>query len=92
MAERTFLANETDTALRVLTTSQQPFQPRLIALFETLLRQEHDAGHLHAPDIDLHDLAYLCIHVGESFVYTDAITGETPDADRADKALRYLFR
>ncbi|GAB3581598.1 QsdR family transcriptional regulator [Amycolatopsis endophytica] len=89
---RHFLTNETDTALRVLTRSEQTFQPRLVALVESLLTRERDAGHPPAAGIDLHDLAYLCVRVGESFVYTDAITGEPPDPDRADRALHYLLR
>ncbi|GAA3581099.1 QsdR family transcriptional regulator [Amycolatopsis ultiminotia] len=89
---RHFLSTETETALRVLTRSEQTFQPRLVALVETLLSREHDAGALSTADIDLHDLAYLCVRVGESFVYTDAITGEPPDPDRAERALHYLLR
>ncbi|WP_431878193.1 QsdR family transcriptional regulator [Amycolatopsis sacchari] len=89
---RHFLTNETETALRVLTRGGHTFQPRLVALVEQLLTRERDAGALPAGDIDPHDLAYLCVRVGESFVYTDAITGEPPDPDRAERALRYLLR
>ncbi|MBB4684882.1 QsdR family transcriptional regulator [Amycolatopsis jiangsuensis] len=89
---RHFLTNETETALRVLTRGEQTFQPRLVALVEDLLTREHEAGALTTGDLGLHDLAYLCVRVGESFVYTDAITGETPDPDRAERALHYLLR
>lgn len=89
---RHFLKNETETALRVLTRSEQSFQPRLVALVEELLTTEHEAGALTTGDLGLHDLAYLCVRGAESFVYTDAITGEPPDPDRAERALRYLLR
>jgi AcrR family transcriptional regulator len=85
---RHFLTTESETALRVLTRSTHPFQPRLVALVETLLAEERVA----AADIGRHDLAYLCVRVAESFVYTDAITGEPPDPDRAERALHYLLR
>ncbi|HWD06098.1 MAG TPA: QsdR family transcriptional regulator [Amycolatopsis sp.] len=89
---RHFLKTETETALRVLTRSENAFQPRLVALVEKLLGQERAAGALPEQGIELHDLAYLCVRVGESFVYTDAITGENPDPDRAERALHYLLR
>ncbi|GAB3157678.1 QsdR family transcriptional regulator [Amycolatopsis stemonae] len=89
---RHFLTSETETALRVLTRGEQTFQPRLVALVEELLTREHEAGALTAGELGLHDLAYLCVRVGESFVYTDAITGEPPDPDRAERALHYLLR
>ncbi len=89
---RHFLTTETETALRVLTRGGHTFQPRLVALVETLLNKEREAGALSVTGIDLHDLAYLCVRVGESFVYTDAITGEPPDPDRAERALHYLLR
>ncbi|PKW00122.1 TetR family transcriptional regulator [Amycolatopsis echigonensis] len=89
---RYFLKNETETALRVLTRSEQSFQLRLVALVEELMTIEQDAGALNTGDLGVHDLAYLCVRVAESFVYTDAITGEPPDPDRAERALHYLLR
>lgn len=88
-----FLTQESDLALRLLTTSQHPFQHRLTIAVEALLRQEHRAGALDLPTgLSLHDLAYISIRVGESFVYADSITGEVPDPERADRALHFLLR
>ncbi|PXY33688.1 hypothetical protein BAY59_09700 [Prauserella coralliicola] len=87
---RAFLNRENETALRILTRRDHSFQPRLIAAVENLLEREHNAGTLEQ-DIPLHDLAYLCVRVGESFVYTDTITGEPADPDRAERAFHYLL-
>lgn len=88
---RTFLDNENETALRLLTCGDYPFQPKLINATHDLLRREHLGGHFD-PDIPLPDLAYLCVRTGESFVYTDTITGQKPDPQRARQALHFLLR
>lgn len=88
---RAFLDRENETALRVLTRSDYPLQPRLRTAIHDLLAIEHEAGDFN-PAIGLDDLAYICLRVAESFVYTDTITGEAPDPDRAARALHYLLR
>ena len=49
------------------------------------------AGRLDLP-ADLHDVAYVVVRVIESYVYLDLITGEEPDARRAEPVLRLLLR
>jgi Tetracyclin repressor-like, C-terminal domain len=39
----------------------------------------------------IHDLAYLVIRIGESFIYTDLITGGNPDSGKARTALLALL-
>jgi hypothetical protein len=36
------------------------------------------------------DLAYLLVRIGGSFVYTDVITGDAPDAEKAHAAVTAL--
>ena len=41
---------------------------------------------------DLHEVAYVMVRLIESYTYLDLITGETPDARRAEPILRLLLR
>jgi AcrR family transcriptional regulator len=84
-----WLTEEGEYAMRLLTRHETDFQPRLIAAIETALRDEAD--HLDLP-VDLHELAYVMVRLIESYTYLDLITGERPDARRADPILRMLLR
>jgi AcrR family transcriptional regulator len=88
---RRWLADEGELAMRLLTRHDTDFQPRLIAAIEDRLRREADAGRLDVP-ADLHEVAYVIVRVIESYTYLDLITGEQPDADRAEPILRLLLR
>jgi AcrR family transcriptional regulator len=88
---RAFLRRETERALRLITTKASPLQQHTVASYERLLAQERDRGHLR-PAMDLHDLAYLMVRITESFVYADLITGEQPDAGKAEQAITALLR
>lgn len=98
---RDFLTREPARALRLLTTKASPIQHRFLATCEWLVRTHlgetpfdggsgTDGG--SASGIDPASLAYLLVRVSESFTYADLITGETPEADRAAVAFRYLLR
>jgi len=86
-----WLSEEGEHAMRLLTRHQTNFQPRLIAAIEDLLDQEARAGRLDLP-VDLHELAYVIVRLIESYTYLDLITGERPDAARAEPILRMLLR
>jgi hypothetical protein len=86
-----WLADEGESAMRLLTRHEPDFQPRLIAAIERLLREEADADRLDLP-VDLHELAYVIVRLIESYIYLDLITGEDPDARRAEPILRMLLR
>jgi cyclic dehypoxanthinyl futalosine synthase len=58
---------------------------------ERLLRDEVDRGRLDLP-ADLHDVAYVIVRLIESYCYLDLITGEKPEARRAEPILRMLLR
>jgi AcrR family transcriptional regulator len=88
---RRWLAEEGEHAMRLLTRHETNFQPRLIGAIEAVLREEADAGRLDLP-VDLHELAYVIVRLVESYTYLDLITGETPDAGRAEPILRMLLR
>ena len=86
-----FLREEGELAMRLLTRRDAGFQPRLIADFRGMLEEEAERGALDLP-ADLGDVAYTIVRIVESYVYLDRITGEEPDARRAEQVLRLLLR
>jgi len=86
-----FLSEEGELAMRLLTRRDTGFQPRLIGAVKALLAEEVGRGTLDLP-ADLHDVAYTIVRIVESYVYLDRITGEEPDARRAESILRLLLR
>jgi AcrR family transcriptional regulator len=86
-----WLSEEGEHAMRLLTRHETDFQPRLIEAIQNLLEEEVDAGALELP-VDLRELAYVIVRLIESYTYLDLITGEAPDAQRAEPILRMLLR
>jgi len=86
-----WLAEEGEQAMRLLTRRDGGFQPRMIAAMGDLLRAETAAGALDLP-VDLDEVAYVIVRLIESYTYLDLITGERPDARRAEPILRLLLR
>ena len=82
-----WLAEEGEHAMRLLTRHDTGFQPRLIAAVQERLEAEG----LQLP-ADLHEVAYVIVRLIESYTYLDLITGETPEARRAEPILRMLLR
>jgi AcrR family transcriptional regulator len=85
------LGEEGERTMRLLTRRDKGFQPRLIDAIHAMLEDETRAGRLDLP-ADLHDVAYVVVRLIESYVYLDLITGEAPDARRAEPVLRLLLR
>jgi hypothetical protein len=77
--------------MRLLTRHDTTFQPRLIGAVHALLDEEARAGRLDLP-ADLQEVAYVIVRLIESYTYLDLITGERPDAQRAEAMLRLLLR
>jgi AcrR family transcriptional regulator len=88
---RRFLEAEPEIALRVATTKRSPLQTKLVAATREMLEAEVEAGRLDPP-MDLDDLAYIMVRLGESFVYTDVITGGQPEPEKAERAIAALLR
>src|SRR3954467_10263277 len=88
---RRWLAEEGELAMRLLPRHDTDFQPRLIDAVLRLLRGEVDAGRLDLP-VELREVAYVTVRLIESYTYLDLITGEQPDARRAEPVLRLLLR
>lgn len=86
-----WLGEDGEHAMRLLTGRSTSFQRRLIEAVQGVLEEEADASRLELP-IDLHELAYVIVRLIESYTYLDLITGERPDAQRAEPILRMLLR
>ena len=85
------LGEEGERTMRLLTRRDKGFQPRLIDAIHRMLAEETQAGRLDLP-VDLREVAYVVVRLIESYVYLDIITGEEPDARRAEPVLRLLLR
>jgi AcrR family transcriptional regulator len=88
---RRFLERDPEYALRVLTSKESTVQRTSIDLVRDLLAEEVARGALETP-LDLDDLAYVIIRIGESFLYSDVIVGSEPNAAKAGQILRMLLR
>jgi AcrR family transcriptional regulator len=86
-----WLGEDGEHAMRLLTGRRTDFQQRLIDKIHALLEREAAASAL-ALRVDLHELAYVIVRLIESYTYLDLITGEQPDARRAEPILRMLLR
>lgn len=88
-----WLATEGDSAMGLLTRSEAGYQPRLIGWMEESIDHQVLSGHMTLPpDVASYDLAYVIERVMAGYIYLDLITGEKPDARRAEPLLRMLLR
>jgi AcrR family transcriptional regulator len=87
---RRFIDQDPEYALRLLTSKASPVQARTIAAVRDLLERETAGGWL-LPPLPLDTLAYLLVRLGESFVYAEAISGQTVDAGDAGLAVELLL-
>ncbi len=87
---RRFIDQDPEFALRLLTSKAGPVQARVIAKVRGLIDAEVQRGALDPP-IDRDTLAYLIVRVGESFVYAEALSGQTVKAADAGVAIELLL-
>jgi AcrR family transcriptional regulator len=88
---RQLLRDEPDFALSLLTSTSGEYQQRYLQLIRELIEEDRQAG-LVSTEIPLDDLAYTAVRITESYIHTRVITGEQPDARRAEVVLRVLLR
>lgn len=80
-ALRRLLEQERDAALRLLTSSGGPVQPRAVACIEALIEAEVEAV-AYEPPTDPGALAYAFVRLAEAFLYNDAAFGIRGDWER----------
>lgn len=85
-----FLRREPERALRVVTTRAGNVATRIVERLEALVAGEAEAGRL-ALVLSPHETAFVLLRIAESFVYTDAITGEQPDPSKVQQACGALL-
>lgn len=73
-ALRALLEQERDSALRLLTSSGGPVQPRAVACVQELIDAEVAAGNYDSP-ADTGALAYALVRLAEAFLYNDVAIG-----------------
>lgn len=85
-----FLRNETQFALRILTSPQAGVQSRTVWKTAQLYREEQAAGTFE-PRTDPDALAYAVVRVTESFIYNDALATVEPVLERAEAIVALLL-
>ena len=88
---RQFLANDAQMGLKIVASKDGPVQGRTIANIQRLLEEEVDRGNMTLP-VEPAVMAYALTRIAESFLYSDLITGATPDLDNASKILKLMLR
>ena len=80
-ALRTFVEQERDAALRIITAGAGPVQPRIVAMITELIEREVRAGRYVAP-VEPATLSYAIVRLAEAFLFNDAVAGIRADVDR----------
>jgi hypothetical protein len=80
-ALRTFVENEREAALRVITSGAAFLQPHMVARIAGLIEDEARAGR-YDPPVEPETLAYAIVKLAEAFLFNDAAAGMRGDVDR----------
>jgi AcrR family transcriptional regulator len=86
---RTFIEQDPEFAIRVLTSKSSGLQATAIACQAEALNALLSKGEID-PALDIDTLAYIIVRVGESFLYADVISGRAPDIEKGVAAIRIL--
>ncbi len=86
---RKLIEAESTVALRVLTDPRGAVQPALVDAHVELFRADAEAAELR-PLVDLPDLAFAVVRLGESFLYSDVLAARTVDLKVATTLLDTL--
>ncbi|WP_433523466.1 QsdR family transcriptional regulator [Nocardia pseudovaccinii] len=81
-----FVAEDPEYGLRVLTSRYTVVQARMIDWAAERLAGLPDLD----PRIELRDLAYAIVRIGEAFVWSDVITGDPPQSEKATAMVELL--
>lgn len=80
-ALRTFVENEREAALRVITSGAAFLQPHMVARIAGLIEEEARAGR-YDPPVEPATLGYAIVKLAEAFLFNDAAAGMRGDVDR----------
>jgi AcrR family transcriptional regulator len=80
-ALRTFVENERDAALRVITSGAAVLQPHMVSRIAGLIEDEVRAG-TYDPPVEVETLAYAIVKLAEAFLFSDSAARMRGDVDR----------
>ncbi|WP_328399826.1 QsdR family transcriptional regulator [Nocardia sp. NBC_00403] len=86
---RYFIATEQATAGRIITTSDGPVQPKVVATVADLIDAAVAEGYENR--VDTPTFAYALVRLIEAFLYQDAVTGIRGDVDRLRDVLMVIL-
>ena len=87
---RHFVKSEPECALRVMTSKASPLQRRVVDTFRDALVEAQKTRGLKLR-LDPETLAFAMVRIAESFLWTDLITGGTPDLAKAQEVTKVLL-
>ena len=88
---RRFVVEEPFQAVRLLAGASAGYEPRLVAAFEQMLREESEGGRLDA-SLDPHTVGFAIVRVAGGFTYPALITDQQADIPMLQAILRQLLR
>ncbi|WP_405181245.1 QsdR family transcriptional regulator [Nocardia sp. NBC_01377] len=87
---RRYFEHEPMSGLRILTASDGPVQPKIVAAIEDLIgRAMTEDG--YQPSLEPSLLAYSLVRLGEAFLYNDRAAGIRGDVDRLRQVVTVLL-
>jgi AcrR family transcriptional regulator len=80
-ALRSFLEQEHETALRIITSSEGSVTPRMVErIGDIIAREVGDGG--YEPPVEIETLAFAIVRLAEAFIFNDVRAGIRGDVDR----------
>jgi len=89
-ALQVFLQQETQAALRILTSHEGGVHQRTVNALAELYREEAQSGSF-SPRADVDSVAFAVVRVTEGFIYNDAIAAVEPQVERAAAIVALLL-
>src|SRR4051794_6468056 len=80
-ALRSFLAQEHEAALRIITSSEGVVTPRMVERIGAIIAAEAEAG-AYKPPVDIETMALAIVRLAEAFIFNDARAGIRGDVDK----------
>ena len=87
----TFLEQEREAALRIITASDGVVTPRMVERIAEIIDEEVATGRYEAP-VDTETLALAIVRLAEAFIFNDARAGIRGDVDRLREIEAALLR
>lgn len=87
---RQFIRDDSAAAFRVLFMAEARVHGRFVEMWRELLHSAEQAGELTL-SLDVDDVAFVFVRIGESMIYADLLSGREPNLALAAKVQRALL-